>query len=615
MKDEREIGRIIFVDSFRIIAEIDKDIKSFTKSFYTGIHPVARINSYIVIPVGNQKIIAIVTKVTITEENKEISPKGIITLPEAKRLLHATMIGRIENNEYYQGITSFPSLDNPVWVILPEELDIIFDKKSIYRGPKEKSYYIPIGESTSFPGYEIKINPDALFSKHLAVLGNTGAGKSCTIASLIQAILSYKEENKKVENAHFIILDTNGEYRRAFHKENGEKIGNYLYIGPENLKIPYWFLNFDDFVYLFKPKEGVQMPVLGTALSLAKKASLYDLKSDRIPTELEQQIDVDIPVYFEKEEFLKTYLERAIELEGGSSSRISEYCATMKVRINRFFNDERYRFLFDNFPKHPHALATFLRYILGMLKNSKYNPQNEDKLTAPEEFPPYFAKEVIKAIKENGESDFFTNHQVVIIDLNLLAREILENVTALIGRLILEFLQRVAKENKELRGKFPVVLVLEEAHNYIPERTKGDKESVSKIIFERIAREGRKFGLSLVISSQRPSELSRTVLSQCNSFIIHRIQNPEDQQYIKSIVPSINQDLINQLPVLAQQTALIFGDCVRSPALVRIREANPLPQSDDPEFFKHWIGEAGPEEPPFEDVCRKWEGGESEHDS
>lgn len=200
------------------------------------------------------------------------------------------------------------------------------------------------------------------------------------------------------------------------------------------------------------------------------------------------------------------------------------------------------------------------------------------------------------------------NHQVVIIDLNLLASEILENITALLGRLILEFLQRAAKHDKDLRGKFPVVLVLEEAHNYIPEKTKGDNESVSKIVFERIAREGRKFGLSLVVASQRPSELSRTVLAQCNSFIVHRIQNPEDQEYIRRIVPSINEDILRQLPALAQQTALIFGDCVRSPALLKIRQAEPYPRGDDPKFFVHWIGEQKPEEPPFEEVCKKWEG-------
>ena len=191
MNDEREIGRIIFVDSFRVITEIDKDIKSLTKSCYTGVHPVAQINSYIVIPVGSQEIIAIITKVTMTEETKEIYTKTSIALPESKRVLHATMIGRIENGEYYQGITSFPSLSNPVWSISPKELDIIFDKVGSFRKDENKSYYISVGESASFPGYEIKIDPDALFSKHLAILGNTGSGKSCTIASLIQAILFF----------------------------------------------------------------------------------------------------------------------------------------------------------------------------------------------------------------------------------------------------------------------------------------------------------------------------------------------------------------------------------------------------------------------------------------
>ena len=193
--------------------------------------------------------------------------------------------------------------------------------------------------------------------------------------------------------------------------------------------------------------------------------------------------------------------------------------------------------------------------------------------------------------------------------MSLLASDILENITALLGRLILEFLQRMGKNKKE-RGKFPVVLVLEEAHNYIPERKrKEDKESISKVVFERIAREGRKYGLSLVVSSQRPSELSKTVLSQCNSFIVHRIQNPEDQKYIQTIVPSINEDLLKQLPSLAQRTALVFGDCVRAPAQIYVNEANPLPDSKDPKFMKHWLKiEQEKEDPDFEKICKEWEG-------
>ena len=317
--------------------------------------------------------------------------------------------------------------------------------------------------------------------------------------------------------------------------------------------------------------------------------------------EVNLPIDADSPHYFELEKFIPEYLEDAMRVESKIDKRVKEYCSLMILRIERYFKDPRFKFLFDTFPEHPNSLALFLRFILGRMEKASFS--EEDDFVNNEKL--YF-KKYLEEYKNKQ------NHQIVIIDLSLLASEILENITALIGRLIIEFLQRVAKENKDLRGKFPVVLVLEEAHNYIPEKTKGDRESVSKIIFERIAREGRKFGLSLVISSQRPSELSRTVLSQCNSFIIHRIQNPEDQQYIKSIVPSVNQDLLEQLPILAQQTALTFGDCVRSPALVKIREANPLPQSDDPKFFRHWIGEVGPEEPPFEDVCSKWEGGESE---
>jgi DNA helicase HerA-like ATPase len=307
-------------------------------------------------------------------------------------------------------------------------------------------------------------------------------------------------------------------------------------------------------------------------------------------------IDADAPHYFNFQKFIPEYLEDAMKVGAKIDSRVKEYCDLMILRMKRYFKDPRFKFLFEEFPEHPNSLSTFLRFIMGRMEKSLYS--NDDELSNNELF---YLK---KYFEENQDRQ---NHQVVIIDLSLLASEILENITALIGRLILEFLQRVAKYDKDLRGKFPVVLVLEEAHNYIPEKTKGESESVSKIVFERIAREGRKFGLSLVVASQRPSELSRTVLAQCNSFIVHRIQNPEDQEYIRKIVPSINEDILRQLPALAQQTALIFGDCVRSPALLRIRRAEPYPRGDDPKFFVHWIGEQEPKEPPFEEVCKEWE--------
>lgn len=669
MENERNIGRVLNVDSFRVVVEIDKDNKSLTKTHFTGINPIARINSYIIILVGFEKIVGHITKVQMFNEATEIRNKAAITLPDVKRLVWATMIGTLrrkdEKEVYEQGITSYPTLDNPVWFILKDELDCIFDKKAEFKqddyekGLKSR-YYIPIGKSTAFPDYDVKIDPDTLFSKHLAVLGNTGSGKSCTIASLFQTILKKDFDGKTINNGHFVIFDTNGEYSNAFQRDSidddkVERLGNSLVIDKNGLKIPYWFMNFQDFINIFKPGEGAQLPVLSDSIRFARnKLKFHGSNENEVMQRLEdarkhyynrsktfeeesdedrmrviidkhkirdvvksfikdhnptngnidsdyERYDIDMPVHFDRDKLLNEYIEAALRQSEKSNNKIRDYCSTMLMRMRKYFNDPRYDFMFHNFVSEiEHSLATFVRLLTGRMDNSKYSC--DDEISKDEHF---YLK---KYFEQTGNKN--SNHQVIVIDLSLIASDVLENVTALIGRLILDFLQIMGK-NKKQRGQFPIVLVLEEAHNYIPEKKANDqRESISKIVFERIAREGRKFGLSLVVSSQRPSELSKTVLSQCNSFIVHKIQNPEDQNYIRTIVPSINEDLLKQLPALAQRTALIFGDCVRAPAQIYMNEANPLPDSKDPQFIRHWLrlDEGEIEEPDFEGICRIWEG-------
>ena len=191
-------------------------------------------------------------------------------------------------------------------------------------------------------------------------------------------------------------------------------------------------------------------------------------------------------------------------------------------------------------------------------------------------------------------------NQVTIIDMSLLPFQVLETITGLIGRMILEFLSRF---DKKKRGSIPVVIAFEEAQNYIPEVNRKDRESISKKVFERIAREGRKYGLSLLVSSQRPSELSKTVLSQCNSFIVHRIQNPDDQSYIRKLVSSANSEILNQLPTLPQQHVIVMGDCVRTPIVARMNDANPKPNSNNPEFIGNWLQEDVAD---YEGVVKRW---------
>lgn len=724
MADDFEIGRVIAVDTAQVTVELNNDLRAMTRSTYEGVHDVGRINSYVVIPVGAHRLVAMVTRVLITEDAELRADRTMVTLPTARRLMKATLIGMIDGESFTQGISLFPVLDNPVLLPTKQDLDVIFERPKSSPNPDRPGYCVMLGESVLFKRRPVYIDPDIFFGKHAAILGSTGSGKSCTIASLIQSVLQHQE----VRRTTFIILDTNGEYRTAFErqgKDGGwEPAGKWrcLYIpsdprAEKRLVIPYWFLNAEEFVRLFRAREGLQSPVLLRALRLARSGAtggsgmldvidtlrtaciqilsltendspnqqwalasniqqrctdglrfrsefpqhvqpitqhfgtLFDQWEDALKridhiareanrkdeqgglgaTRIQQIRDLikpvitrlneavadhdhgipgmsaDEPVFFTAAQFLEGALDTAMkeESEAGSIGRVRDACGPMLLRIRRFFEDPRFRFLFGPFPNAEHAMATFLRDILGLPSATNPFPPLSGEDAVPNRTLPFYDR-------QRARTD---GYHVVIVDLSLLASEVLENVTALIGRLILEFLQRLGEHGcGEARGSLPVVLVLEEAQNYIRERRFGEEESIAREVFERIAREGRKYGLGLVISSQRPSEVSKTVLSQCGSFIVHRLQNPEDLRYFKDVVPSIYSGLLEQLPALAPQAALVLGECVRAPTLVRVREAQPLPRSRNAKFYKHWVSdEIG--DIPVEEICARWEGRDHQYSS
>jgi DNA helicase HerA-like ATPase len=661
----REIGRVVGVDSFRVIIELDNEIKGTQKSGYHDIYEIAKINSYVILPVGNEKIVALVTRVKTFEENEFERMAGEIKFPKSTRHLIATMIGTIVEETYIEGVYNYPILDNPVWYIIKGDLEKIFDDKKEETVDLEKDFYLPIGKASNFFDYNVKINPDKFFCKHSAILGNTGSGKSCTIASIIQTLFNYKYEgNKTLKNANIIILDTNGEYKKTFNKL--ENI-NTFNITEEGLKIPYWFMNYEDFEHIFEPSSGTQAPILKKGIAIAKEAKEYNDEQKIIPipifnklmellnnlekndkdlklfllndlnnlintikenfselenikillcelkrakiegclreeygikgtidysvvstsynnlknildeyitqAEISSSQNIDIPKYFDFKELISIYLDEAIEdFSSNQNSKYKEFISSLKLRLSSFLSDERKSepmMLGEN--EIDNALSLFLNYLLG-------NPLSGEDL---------FSKYKVKTIGDK-HSD---KSQITVIDLSLLPYELLETITGLIGRLILEFSQRINKveEYKDKRGEMPIAIVLEEAQNYIPEINYNGKKSIAKKIFEKIAREGRKQGISLIISSQRPSELSKTILSQCNTFIVHRLQNPEDQKYIKQIVSSANSDLLNQLPILPQQHAIIMGEAVRSPIQLKINEIINKPDSSNPRYIENWL--------------------------
>lgn len=720
MANDNEIGRVVAVDTAQVTIELNKDIKALTRSTYEGTFEVGCINSYIIIPISGKRIVAMITRVVLTEDSELKADKTMVSLPSSRRLMKATMIGTIEDSSFKQGISVFPILDTPVLITTKDDLDAIFGKKTQCDAKEceDPGYCIPIGKSAIFTDYNIKINPDAFFGKHAAIIGSTGSGKSCTIATILQSIL----EQPEIKQTNFVILDTNGEYRSAFQKLSDGKWEDALpnvkslYIPTEpkdsqRLIIPYWLMDSDDFTRLFRAQPGVQRPVLLSALTMARnehqnpgwmslrenlilechrimaltssgtwqerqtinvicdeterainsdsnKDALKELKiviptldslsveslysrvkniagrknstdydplgmssrqdSDNLINELLTvllnvsnssntiSITADNPCYFAKNSFRYNHLENAISRNELNSNRARDNCSTMLMRIYRLLEDSRFEFLFGSatseWTEVRYSLAAFIRDILGLESfNKSENSDSQvytDYTICPEKMMPFYDRQRKNAQQSN----------IVIVDLSLLASEVLENVTALLGRLIHEFLQRLSDPVSGIgRGEFPVVLVLEEAQNYIREGHRLEEESISKQVFERIAREGRKYGLGLVVASQRPSELSKTVLSQCNSFIVHRLQNPEDLRYFKEIVPGIFDQLLDQLPALAPRTALVLGECVQAPAIVIMREVNPAPKSKNPKFYHSWTTDK-PKVPLVEEVCSKWEG-------
>ena len=296
--------------------------------------------------------------------------------------------------------------------------------------------------------------------------------------------------------------------------------------------------------------------------------------------------NIDLPVWFNYQELCTKFIDAAIAQEATSNNRLAEYVSPLRLRMNSFLSDKRMAIplmLKDYNPDNRNILSEFIAFLLGDFNS--FFMRNESM---------HFIAEYNRNFHARNKSK---PNQISIIDVSQLPFEVLETVTALLGRLILEFVSYFMPED---RGKYPIVIVLEEAQNYIAE----DKDSVSKIVFERIAREGRKYGISLVVCSQRPSELSKTVLSQCNSFIIHRLQNPEDQKYIRGLVSSANADILDQLPIIPQQHAIVTGDCVRTPIQVRITDVAPTPNSNNPKFIDRWLLEDLVI--PYEKSCKRW---------
>ncbi len=633
---KRVIGKIVSINSDRFTVELLNGIKNFNVSGYDDIHYFAQINSYVIVPYQDRYIVSEVVGVREKdtpdfksakeqELNKVYSVKHLDVLP----------IGTIKNNKFSFGVSVYPTLYSDVLYIKDEELNVLFevqdaevvkcvdcdkgkckDHKGALSG-KTRTKSFDVGESAIFPDYKIKIDVDKFFGSHSAVLGNTGSGKSCTISSMLQTIFS-KEKEFFAIGSTFVIFDVNGEYKQAFSnldkkKINVRNLSIEKKVGFEQLTLPHYFLNIEEWTLLLNASEKTQIPILRNALGLA---TLFGTNNTTNTENVKNHILASC----------------IIETFNSSDSPVSKYQKIQSLIARGTFTaniDDGYNAQYGNFPQDGIKQQAFLDAINGFLLKTHFEIPSFDNTNFNfKEFGDYLDLAILyeeshgnkqirdycsslitrfKSIQERSEFSFLIGQntvklddflkkiiglkgkkkekQVIILDLNSAEDEVVEIVSAVITRLIFNHLKNLGNDK---RNKFPINLVLEEAHRYISIDTQRNSFRAS-YVFERVAKEGRKYGLFLLVSSQRPSELSRTVLSQCNNFIVHRIQNPDDLSHIRQITPHISESTLKKLPSIPTQHALIFGSAVNIPTLYKVKNAHPLPLSDNNRVSDNWF--------------------------
>lgn len=656
--DSLRIGSIEFVspDEIKVLLDIEAPDGVALNTGTPRSFP--RINGYVLIPSDEGHLVAQVEWITIERsqypKRKGLQDFGLVDLPYPLRKMSLNPLGCLicegsneQGEEVYRfrrGVESYPTVGAPVLLPTQNQLRSIVESGDNRR--------VLIGSSPLAANAKVMVDPDRLFGRHLAVLGNTGSGKSCSVAGLIRWSMdeARKARGGADPNARFIVLDPNGEYANTFRDMSKVRVyAVELSEGVDQLQVPLWFWNSAEWSAFTQASAKAQRPTLVQALrsvrdgvftatvtpshemrrylrtlvsaiqiernsgspfrgpgpakgfrdrlirwkeGLTDNASFDAAESSALnrliqhittllaahggdwpviftPQEIGALLDIlssthsvfggsdtdilpidaDVPRPFTGDQLLRS-VEAAAELLG-----VSEYVETMQMRIRTILSDSR------------------MKVVTGDAKD----------LTLDEWLKNYI-----------GDSRA-TNGSVTVIDLSLVPAEVVHIITAVIARMTLEALQRYRKLN---HGKtLPTVLVMEEAHTFI-KRYKDDAENQNSAticcqVFEKIAREGRKFGLGLVLSSQRPSELSPTVLSQCNSYLLHRISNDRDQELVHKLVPDNLRGLLRDLPSLPPRHAILLGWASELPVLVQMKALpeNHRPKSDDPDFWAVWSGQ------------------------
>lgn len=577
-----KIGNVIRVENARLevlITAPDLNLVHEERTYRIG-----QLGSYVTIPMDDRTLVGFIVATGRHEGGAgEAAPQ---------LFLRVQLMGEIKAGRVTRGVNEYPIVGDDVWVANRQVFETIFGSfDQLLAGSKDAKSFT-LGRFAHNPEFEIKVLGSPFFAKHVSVLGNSGSGKSCTTAKILQETLDLSQ-------AQVVLFDMHGEYRAAFSDEHGQLNANVTYLGADDLVLPYWLLKYEEFEALFVDRSNplnvtTQISFLRTALLEYKNDAAKELG-------LTKTLTLDTPIYFSLDK-LKTYAEN---LNDARYVLNDDHLALSQLALRslaleeqqKLMREQRCQFNRGN-PQGetPHPL--YFGKLLGLIDqiDTRFNDRRYRFLLRPIEHGRHskYFRDYLKGVDKHEKTSGLMNHLIKlltgrleprsnlsIIDMSGIPYEIVDVTVAVLTRLLfdLNFWTPAAKRH-------PLLLVFEEAHNYIPRTERA--RNFARAAVERVAKEGRKYGVSAMVVSQRPSELSETVLSQCNSFVVMRISNPEDQAYVSKVVGDHFAGLVAMLPVLRPGEAFVLGDSVMMPMRTLVDLPNPVPQSGDFDFFRHW---------------------------
>ncbi len=565
INDITYLGKIIRVDSNIVEVEVSDDIPSAAPIINGRLYKIGQIGTFVKIPIGNITIYGITSSVSNTPSKfDENEIKKLI----GSRFLTVQLVGeKIGNSNFEKGIGTYPTINDEVHLVTEKDLFDIYGDKELGT--------IEIGKHSSSENLSVYVDIHKLILRHCAILGSTGSGKSNTIVSILKAILTdYK-------GSRVILVDPHGEYASAFPDAKVFRIND----NHNPLYIPFWLMNFDELAYFLvgaKPTDDQRTEHrMFRELIVNFKKKNFDLRSGKVKEEF---ITADSPipfnvrkVWFEMNWWLNASFESTKKDEQKRKTEYEENEGDYENLIGATFTSH----LTTSNAKPPHVSKhqeyySYEKKLLTRIKDSRY-----DFLFNPGEYKDEKSKKDLHNLLNEWIA---SNKRLTILDLSGVPFEVLDITIGLITRFVYDSMFWGRTETYTGKNR-PLLLAYEEAHTYL---NKNDNNSYSKSAIEKIFKEGRKFGLGALIISQRPSEISDTILAQIGTLIALRLTNSSDQGIVKSSAPDNLNSLIDLLPSLRIGEAVVVGESIKIPSRVRIQLNNPRPTSEDPKLVECW---------------------------